>query len=238
VGDDVTTAAKKTVSSIGQRRENQSERFNRIYKAIRERICLLDYHPGTLLNEGLLAEEFGVSRTPVRNVLQRLGHEGLVETRNGIGTIVTDLDLKAFKEVYELRMRLSEMTGDLSPIAPTTEILKDIKTLQDRVEILKDGPVDQRAYALLCNDLHELLLGLIGNQALRDMTDFLYYRAARIWFTFLHNLDWNEAVGILGHEISEIQRALEVGDMHGVGNARRQYLYMTLKGIGRYFVNV
>ena len=43
------------------RRETQSERFNRIYKTIRERISLLEYAPGTVLNEGLLAQEFGVS---------------------------------------------------------------------------------------------------------------------------------------------------------------------------------
>ena len=55
-----------------RRRESQTERFDRIYREIRQRICLLECQPGTLLNEGLLAEEFGVSRTPVRNVLLRL----------------------------------------------------------------------------------------------------------------------------------------------------------------------
>ncbi|MDH3235904.1 MAG: GntR family transcriptional regulator [Alphaproteobacteria bacterium] len=230
--------AKQTATSSVQQRESQTERFDRIYKGIRERICLLDYRPGALLNEGHLAEEFGVSRTPVRNVLQRLNYEGLVETRNGVGTIVTDLNFKTFKDIYELRMRLAEMTGALSPTAPTPEILNDLKRLRTGVEMMKEGPADHRSYAHLCNELHELLLDLIGNQALREMTDLLYYRAARIWLTFLHNLDWREETEIMWHEICEILRALEIGDMRGVGNARRQYLYMTLTRISRYLVNV
>ncbi len=221
-----------------RQRENQAERFDRIYKEIRERICLLDYQPGTLLNEGLLAEEFEVSRTPVRNVLLRLNYEGLVETRNGVGTIVTDLDFKMFKDIYELRMRLAEMAGDLSPLEPSPRVIDALNELRSRTQHLRENSLDQRGYANICNELHELLLCQIGNHALRETTDLLYYRAARIWLTFLHKLDWKEEVGNLQHEISEIQRALKIGDMHGVGNARRQFLYLTLTRISRYLVDV
>jgi len=44
------------------------------------------------LHEGVLATEFGVSRTPIRQVLQKLAYERLVETRSGVGTIVSPLD--------------------------------------------------------------------------------------------------------------------------------------------------
>ena len=47
----------------------------------------------------------GVSRTPIRRVLHKLEFEGLVRIKNGVGTIVTDIDLKTFKETYDLRMR-------------------------------------------------------------------------------------------------------------------------------------
>lgn len=188
-----------------------------------------------LLNEGLLAKEFGVSRTPMRNVLQRLNYEGLLETRNGVGTMVTDVNFKTFKDIYELRMRLSEMLGVLAPIEPAFEAIAGIKRLRKRVDALKEGPKDLSAYARLCN---ELLLELIGNEALREVTDLLYYRTARIWLIFLDHLDWREEIEIMQHEISEILRALEIGDMRGVGNARRQYLYMMLTRISRYLVNV
>ncbi len=221
-----------------RRRESQAERFDRIYKKIRERICLLEYQPGTLINEGLLAEEFDVSRTPVRNVLSRLGYEGLVETRNGVGTIVTEVDIKTFKDIYELRMRLAEMMGDLDPIGPASTAIESFKNLRSRVESLIDTPKDLTAYACLCNELHELIIAQIGNVALREMTDLLYYRAARTWLIYLHNLDWREEMQILHHECSEILMAMEIDDMRGVGNARRQFLYMTLTRISRYLTGV
>ncbi len=221
-----------------QRRESQAERFDRIYKEMRGRICLLKYEPGTLLNEGLLAEEFGVSRTPVRNVLLRLSYEGLVETRNGVGTTVSEVDIKTFKDIYELRMRLAENMGDLSPIQPTPATIETLKNLRSRAKSLVDAPKDLTAYACLCNELHELIIAGIGNVALREMTDLLYYRVARTWLSYLGNLDWRDELQILHRECSEILLAMEIGDMRGVGNARRQFLYMTLTRISRYLVNV
>ncbi len=231
----MTTAQKGRAT---QRRESQAKRFDRIYKAIRERICLLKYTPGTLLNEALLAEEFEVSRTPVRNVLQRLNYEGLLETRNGVGTIVSEVDIKTFKDIYELRMRLAEMTGDMSPISPTANAIEKLKNLRDRVALLIDGPNDLTAYACLCNELHELIIDQIGNEALHEITDLLYYRTARTWLSYLDNLDWQEELQILHRECSEILLAMEISDMRGVGNARRQFLYLTLTRISRYLTRV
>ena len=67
------------------------ERFQRIHRALRDRICLLEYLPGQQLGEKELAEEFGTSRTPIRRVLGRLEAEGLIERRHGIGTIITEV---------------------------------------------------------------------------------------------------------------------------------------------------
>ena len=78
------------------------ERFERMYKAIRDRICLLEYEPGARLSEEELAREFGVSRTPLRRVLSRLESEGLLESRHGVGTFVTDVDIDALLPVYRL----------------------------------------------------------------------------------------------------------------------------------------
>ncbi len=230
--------ATKKARKPSRRRESQAERFDRIYEAIRERICLLEYPPGTLLNEALLANEFAVSRTPVRNVLQRLNYEGLLETRNGVGTIVSEVDIKTFRDIYELRMRLAELMGDLSPVNPAPDTIEALRDLCRRVESLRDMPRDLTAYARLCNELHALIIARIGNTPLREITDLLYYRAARTWLIYLGNLDWPDEMRILHRECSEILLAMEIDDMRGVGNARRQFLYMTLTRVSRYLVDV
>jgi len=227
----------KQIKKSFQRRESQVERFDRIYKTIRERICLLEYPPGILLNEALLANEFEVSRTPVRNVLQRLNYEGLLETRNGVGTIVSEVDIKTFKDIYELRMRLAELIGELSPVSPSADTIEALRDLCRRVEALREKPRDLTAYARQCNELHALIIAQIGNDSLREMTDLLYYRVARTWLIYLDNLDWRGEMQILSRECSEIMLAMEIDDMRGVGHARRQFLYMTLARISRYMVD-
>ena len=59
-----------------------------IYDELRMRICLLDLAPGSRLNERDLAAEFGISRTPMRAVLQRLEHDRLIDSQHGRGTTV------------------------------------------------------------------------------------------------------------------------------------------------------
>ena len=94
---------------------NAAARFQRLHAELRARICLLDYPPGTRLSEETLAAEFGTSRTPLRRVLARLEDEGLLTSRHGVGTLVTDVDLAEMAQVYALRLELAQLAGQLSP---------------------------------------------------------------------------------------------------------------------------
>jgi len=71
---------------------NAKSRVESVADAVRKRICLAEPGQDLVLHEGALAGEFHMSRTPIRQVLQRLAYERLVETRSGIGTIAVALD--------------------------------------------------------------------------------------------------------------------------------------------------
>jgi DNA-binding GntR family transcriptional regulator len=75
---------------------------NEIHAYIREQILLLDLPPGSRLREERLAEHFGVSRTPIRQVLDRLEFEGLVEQGEGRGARVSALDPKELRDIRAL----------------------------------------------------------------------------------------------------------------------------------------
>ena len=62
------------------------QRTETIYQTVRHRICTNRDPPDTLIHEEVLAKEFSVSRSPIRRVLSKLEHEGLVEIRHGVGT--------------------------------------------------------------------------------------------------------------------------------------------------------
>ncbi len=215
------------------RRETSKDRRNRIYKTIRERISLLIYPPNSVIGETELAGEFNVSRTPIRSVLQRLHFEGLVQIRTGVGTVVTDVDLKTMKEVYDLRMSLTELSAELSPIEITEEHILAMESMLERAKNLH-GRRDSMGYALLCNDLHEVLMSLIGSKPLQEISDNLYYRSARIWLTMLPNLDWDQIVTDQELETSEMLAAMRRNDLRGMVQVRRFYLHCVLTRISDY----
>jgi len=212
--------------------ETGIERFDRIHGELRDRICLLVYPPGTVLSEVALAKEFDVSRTPIRRVLHKLEFMGLLEIKNGVGNIVTDIDLMTFKETYTLRMRLAELIGELSPARITNEHLDEIDRLAARTKSLRRENFEE--YAKIANDLQTLLSSLTGSAPLREVIELFYFRVARIWFTYLSQLDWEDTVSGQLAELSELRAALECDDMRGVGQVRSVHLHRILTRIGRF----
>ena len=115
----------------GQEGSQVPSTVEQIYLELRERIAVLTYPPGTALSETKLAEEFGVSRTPIRQVLQHLEFDGLVEAKHGIGTIVSAIDFMYLQQVYALRLKLITLIAELSPM-PATD--GDLMILEDLLE--------------------------------------------------------------------------------------------------------
>jgi DNA-binding GntR family transcriptional regulator len=191
-------------------------RFWWIHKRLREQIVLHKYPPGTRLDVDMLATEFEVSRTPIRSVLQRLEQEGLVVTRHGVGTTVTEIDFERLREASLLRMRLAELIGELDPLPPTPAAVSAMEDVLERCQTLLDGP-DLTAFGRIDIEVHEIICGLIGNSLLRQHYDELYYRTARMWFYFMPQLDWRTEVEIFRADINSRLRALRRFDTRAVG---------------------
>ena len=213
--------------------ETGAERFDRIYCELRDRICLLTYPPGTVLSETALAKEFRISRTPIRRVFHRLEYMGLVQIKNGVGTIVTDIDLKTFKQIYDLRKRLAEMMGELSPVEITPQHLATIDGLISRANVLRGQKGDFNNLALIANDLQQLLSDLTGNAPLCEITELMYYRVARIWYTFLPQFGWDKALAGQLNELEELRAAMIDNDIRSVGHYRSIDLQRMLTLLGR-----
>lgn len=77
-----------------------------IYKQLREMILSFEIYPGTRVTESELAERFGVSRTPIREALQRLEAEGALVIRSKQGCFVRALDIAELTGHYRVRVAL------------------------------------------------------------------------------------------------------------------------------------
>lgn len=204
------------------------ERFERLYHTIRRRICLLEYQPGERLGEEELARELGVSRTPLRRVLSRLESEGLLESRHGVGTFVTVVDIDSLLQVYALRMELAVLMGRLDPIARSPADLARVRAILERCDELVEAP-DPKAIAQINMEFFQELAAMIGNEPLREISERLYYRTHRIWLTSVPHLNLRDEVVVFRREVADILAAMEVGDLEAVGHIRRSHISMSVK---------
>jgi DNA-binding GntR family transcriptional regulator len=208
-------------------------RFERIYRTLRDRICLLEYPPGTRLSEEELASEFEISRTPVRRVLARLESEGLIEARHGVGTIVTDIEIEELAQVYHLRLELAELIGRLSPIPRSAADLDRLRKLIARYDTISHTP-DHKAFARLNMEFFAEISAMTGNQPLREISERLYFQTSRIVLKLLPRLNLAEEFAAFRREMEDILGAMEIGDLESVGYIRRSHIAMSFKRMMRY----
>jgi DNA-binding GntR family transcriptional regulator len=193
-----------------------------IQTEILQRICFLDYQPGDQLKEAELAAEFGVSRTPVRDAISRISHLGLVETRNGVGTVVVALTAAKIRHVYDMRLELAALIGTMSPCAITDADRHAGRELLQNAQALSRD-FDPRRYVEVNHRLHRLIASLIGNSALKSFWWQTYYQAASTWYRVGNQLGPEVALALVA-ELGDINTALENNDTAAVGFIQRTHI--------------
>jgi DNA-binding GntR family transcriptional regulator len=216
-------------ASVTDLRPARRADLDAIHDEIRDRICLLVYPPGTLLREAELGAEFGLSRTPIREILQRLAFAGLVEVRNGVGTIVTDLDRAEMIEIYRMRLKVAELIGEMSPRPVTDEQIRAAEALLARARALETR-FDLREYWRINHDMHFIIGAIIGNAGLRRMWDQFYFQVARVWYGVTRDTGL-ETGRMLVAEIAEMIRAMRENDAAAIGYIQRNYIAYGLRRV-------
>ena len=111
-----------------------------IFQTLYQQIMLLELKPGSTLRENALCEQFGVSRTPVRSVLQELRIAGLIEVTPYKSTRVTQLDFDTISQQIYLRNAVESAVMTDFAAACTPEQLAQLKTRNDALRRLAAQP--------------------------------------------------------------------------------------------------
>lgn len=135
-----------------------------VYRRLRDAITDGTFAPGEQLRDGELATWLGVSRTPVREALLRLGQGGLVVARPGRSTVVSSLDERATRDARDVVAAMHELAVRE---AVTHFTAADLDAMRDAArrfaEALDAGDIDA---ALRADDeLHAVPVAVAGNQA-------------------------------------------------------------------------
>jgi DNA-binding GntR family transcriptional regulator len=198
---------------------------DQVYEAIRERIASGSLARGGRVHQEDLAEELGVSRTPVREALRRLAAEGLVEMRTNRGARVADVDQNGMLGAYEARLVIepgaARLAAERRLEGPLGRMRSALAAQRRSVRSVESSFKANRAFhlALVEASGNEFLMALAQRLWVARIGAPIYERQVRVHERML--LDVGE------HE--RILAAIEAGDRRRAESLTRRHLADAMK---------
>lgn len=196
-----------------------------VHDDLRRRIVHLDLPPGTRLREQTLAAEYGISRTPIRRVLERLSFEGLVTLQPGSGATVSTVDLQYLREVWALRLKIAELVAGFVRLPAPPDILAELDRQLERLDSIDTGD----ELVPLYDEFHRTMLQVMTNGPLRSIHDQLYFQTARVWVQMLPDLDLDDEIEAVRDEITASRDACTRRSGEPLCEVRRKHMQMLLE---------
>lgn len=151
-----------------------------IFETLKSRIVTLEYEPGKILNEIELADEFEVSRTPIRQVFQQLEKIKLVHIVPRYGVQVAPLNFLNIKSLFEVTKVLDPLATKLAVSKLTPENLNRLKEIVSTLETY-DNTKEYQEAILLDEEFHKIVTKSCHNSWLIDILTDLHCQTERLW---------------------------------------------------------
>jgi DNA-binding GntR family transcriptional regulator len=144
--------------------------YEEVAELLRQRIFNRELPPGSWIDELKIAEELGISRTPLREAIKVLAAEGLVTMKVRRGAYVTEVSEQDLREVYELLSLLeADAAGAVCRLASEAE-LQELRGLHTELERAAQPDVGSRERFFQLNEIFHLrVLELAGNRWRKQM---------------------------------------------------------------------
>jgi DNA-binding GntR family transcriptional regulator len=154
-----------------------------VYQRLRREILDGVPPPGERLDQDRLCRDFQISRTPLREVLQRLEAEGLVDIRFHRGAVVSRLDRRDIEELYAIRGELEGYAARLATQRRTSEAIAELKQCLENMARATEAEEFERLLDIH-RDFHAGLYRTSGNRNLVAQISQLRTRCE--WFRRVH----------------------------------------------------
>lgn len=139
--------------------------YEEVAELLRQRIFQRALEPGSWIDEMKLAEEYGISRTPLREALKVLAAEGLVTMKVRRGAYVTEVSEKDLTDVYHLLSLLESDAAGVVALRATDSEMRELQALQDELEsAAAPGKVDREHFFAVNERFHMRLLAIADNR--------------------------------------------------------------------------
>ncbi len=135
--------------------------YEEVAELLRQRIFSNQLAPGSWIDELKLAEEYGISRTPLREALKVLATEGLVTMKVRRGAYVTEINAKDQRDVYHL---LSLLEADAAAVVAASASAEQLQDLQSLHQALRAAVADTDQFFAVNEHFHMRLLEIADNR--------------------------------------------------------------------------
>lgn len=179
-----------------------------VYEELKREILVGEIAPGTRMMEIELADEMGVSRTPVRETIRKLEKEGLVTIEPRKGAYASDVSIKDMVDVLEVREDLEAMAAAMA----AQKVNKDEKqALIEATMEYKEAVESERTEDIIrCDEkFHQLIVNCSGNKTLVQLFSQVQELALRFRYLYYDDFSRYERMPM---EHREIEEAILSGD--------------------------
>ncbi|MBR3183893.1 MAG: GntR family transcriptional regulator [Firmicutes bacterium] len=181
-----------------------------VYEELKRQIMVGEIAPGTRMMEVELAEEMGVSRTPVREAIRKLEKEGLVTIEPRRGAYASDISAKDMVDILEVRQDLEGMAAGIAAQRITEEGRLELESIARKY---KESVDKEDIEQIIKNDeaFHKYIVSLSGNKTLIKMVSQVQELALR--FRYIYYEDFSRFKN-QPTEHQEIVDAIVSGDVN------------------------
>ena len=191
-----------------------------IAERLRELIIEGKLKPGARLNERLLCDQLRVSRTPLREALRRLAHEGLVTLIANRGAFVSEMSRDSVRESFEIMGALEALAGELACARITDAEIAEIEALTFEM-LACHARRDLPEYYRLNRAIHDRIATAARNALLDEMSHKLNLRIQNL--RFRSNLDQNKWDGAV-RDHQQMVELLRARDGPALASLMREHL--------------
>jgi DNA-binding GntR family transcriptional regulator len=165
-------------TAVEGRGRDRSSMADRATHSLRDRILDLTFAPGMTLDEKFLNDTLQVGRTPMREALNRLMSEGLIETAGGRGFVVARMDFNDAAQLLDAYVMCERMVASLVDFE-TTGLVQSLEAVnRDLRRFSKDGDILKVTAGNA--DFHRLLAQSTGNMHVAEFSSRLHNLARRL----------------------------------------------------------
>lgn len=207
--------------------ERDRQAAPQIADILRRRILTLELRPSSVLSRLALQDEFGVSQTPVRDALQQLEREGLVEIYPQSSTLVSRIDVAAARQAHFLRRSIEIEAARVVASSPNADIIQQLAAAIEEQRRYRD-PAEYPNFIQADRMFHRVFYEAANVASLWDL---VRRESGHIDRLRLLNLPIEGKVEAIFNDHESLVAAVERGDPEGAAAVVRRHLSGTLAAI-------